>query len=67
MDIYAIQKKADTLKLEYTVRTRKSELIRLIQQRLGQPTCFATEISLSCTTDCEWREDCQQPIAEWLR
>lgn len=29
--------------------------------------CFRTAKLLTCTVDCQWRQQCRKPVAEWLR
>lgn len=43
-----------------TVKMKKGELIRAIQEAEGNPTCFDTGKAAECgQADCLWREDCR--------
>lgn len=42
-----------------TGRTKKSDLVRAIQQAEGNIPCFASNSAAQCgQEDCAWREDC---------
>ncbi len=44
-----------------TSRLSKMELIRALQNREGNPVCFATDAEGKCDRyDCMWRADCLQ-------
>lgn len=48
-------------------RTSKIMMIRSIQKCQGAEPCFATDKRHDCAEICEWRRDCRQLVAAWLR
>lgn len=43
------------------------EAVRALQRHLGLDPCFRTTRLLTCTQDCQWRDHCRRPVAEWRR
>lgn len=48
--------------------TRKTKLIREIQKKEGQTSCFRTDLRVGCNHACEWSDQCKDfLIASWRR
>ncbi|MDK9726338.1 MAG: hypothetical protein OEL88_15840 [Sterolibacteriaceae bacterium MAG5] len=45
----------------------ETEAIRALQERSGLTPCFRTGYLLICAGDCQWRQPCRRPVAEWRR
>lgn len=59
MRLVEIEQKAKTLGLIDPWNYTRQELIRIIQKREGNPTCFATRQKQTCRQSaCNWRPDC---------
>jgi len=68
MDRQELRQIADSLGVESSPFTPAPNLIRAIQRRLGQRTCFGRDERYWCTErGCDWREECLRPIAVWMR
>lgn len=44
-----------------------TEAIRAFQASRGLAPCFRTGYLLICAGDCQWRQRCRRPVAEWRR
>lgn len=44
-----------------------TDAIRAFQARIGLTPCFRTGYLLICAGDCQWRQRCRRPVAEWRR
>jgi len=60
MNMSEIKEVAKERGIKYA-RLNKTDLIRTIQQREGNPVCYNTGQESSCGQDqCLWRTDCQK-------
>jgi hypothetical protein len=60
MKLAEIRQRAVALGVSGSRRLRKAELIRAIQLREGNQSCFGADWRFACgQMDCCWRGDCQ--------
>jgi hypothetical protein len=45
----------------------KAQIIREMQMAHNEDPCFGTDKRHDCAEMCEWRRECREPIAAWLR
>jgi predicted metal-binding transcription factor (methanogenesis marker protein 9) len=53
----SVREKARMLDLK-SGKMNKADLIRAIQSKEGNPTCFGTAMDFCDQTECCWRSDC---------
>lgn len=58
---------ADAGRSHWADEAMDTEAIRAFQAHSGQTPCFRTGYLLICAGDCQWRQRCRRPVAEWRR